>query len=593
MVLTLMASLDDRLIHALLYNGLTVEQIQALLPTAIDREQGWLNLEQGAIPLVTQTAAALDRFQSAAQSASSSWIDPSHVPVALQQMGITEAQAHRQLAGALWITSDDTQIITSVTGFTESPILPLRFMFPFSVVERLDPTSTHEITHASRAALQAATDWLERAIFTPKPSIRQRVSGILLEGKTVFMLASTGVNGLNLLYNLVMARLLSPAAYSQLALMVTLQLLIGLLPSAWQTAAARFGAAYHAHDDHAAIHHLKRFGRRWMIRIGAGVVVISLITMPLLAQIFQVGDAGLLLPIIIAIPFFLVAAADRGVLQGIGAFYALTAAYVGESLARFAIGVLLVLLLAGTSGALDGAVWGVGQSMIITWFIGWLALHHMRPTHGDQAAPHTDQAAWMRLTTLTLTALIGQVLITNSDFLLVKSLFPPADSGLYAAVSVLGRIAYFGALPLTIIMVPMFARRQALNQPTRPFFLIMLAGGALFCAVLLALATLFPAQILNIMYGEAYVSAAGLLPLYTLAASLYVIVNLVITYRVALGKGGDGIFSLIIGVAQVIGILLFHATLEQVIVVQIVLMSALVIIVVGRGLRADAPPVTT
>lgn len=573
----------DRLIQALvLLNGLTVEQAQALSPTQIDRTQGWIQISGGAVPLVNQTRAALEAFESA-------WFDPADVPAALERMKMNEAQAHRQLAGALWITSEDTRLITNAAGLTEAPILPLMYTFPFSIVERLQPDDTHEIAHTSRATLQAAADWLERELLTPKPSLRRRITGALLEGKTVFLLANTGVNGLNLLYNLVMARLLSPAAYSQLALMVTLQLLIGLLPSAWQTTAARYGAAYNAHDDLAAIHALKVFGRRWWSIIGASLLVIGLIAAPFLANLFQLSGAGLLLPLLLAVPFFIVAMADRGVLQGLNAFYWLTAAYVGEAVARLGIGALLALLLIGAGAALEGAVWGVGQSMLITWIIGWLALRTLRrlPDRSASAARHPDQAAWVRLTGLTLAALIGQALITNSDFLLVKSLFSPAESGLYAAVSVLGRIAYFGALPLTIIMVPLFARRQALDQPTRPLFFVMLAGGAVFCTGLVGTAALFPTPILSLFYGDAYLDAASLLPIYTLAASLYVIVNLVITYRVALGKASETILPMIAGIAQVIGILLFHESLQQVIAVQIVLMSLLLAAVLWRGLRVE------
>jgi len=578
------ASSLDRLIRSLiLLNGLTVEQVQTLQPSLIDRQEGWLRIGGGAVPLVSQTRAALTDFEQQSQD----WFDAAEVPAALERLHLTEAQAHRQLAGALWITSEDTRLITSAAGLTEAPILPLYYTFPFSIVERLQPHDTHEIAHASRATLQAAADWLERELLTPKPGLRQRITGALLEGKTVFLLANTGVNGLNLLYNLVMARLLSPAAYSQLALMVTLQLLIGLLPSAWQTTAARYGAAYNAHDDLDAIHALRAFGRRWLSIIGVVLMLIGLIAAPFLANLFQLSGGGLLLPLLIAVPFFIVAASDRGVMQGLNAFYWLTAAYVGEAVARLGIGVALALMLMGAGAALEGAVWGVGQSMLITWFLGWVALRNLRRPQHKPAAPHVDQRVWIRLTGLTLTALIGQALITNSDFLLVKSLFSPAESGLYAAVSVLGRIAYFGALPLTIIMVPLFARRQALDQPTRPLFLIMLAGGAVFCTALVGTAALFPTLILNLFYGDAYLSAASLLPIYTLAASLYVIVNLVITYRVALGKASETILPMIAGIAQVIGILMFHDSLQQVITVQIVLMSLLLVAVLWRGLRVD------
>ncbi|MEO0563236.1 MAG: hypothetical protein AAF125_14100, partial [Chloroflexota bacterium] len=192
---------------------------------------------------------------------------------------------------------------------------------------------------------------------------------------------------------------------------------------------------------------------------------------------------------------------------------------------------------------------------------------------------------WRGLFGVALVSLVGQALITNSDFLLVKSFFSPEDAGLYAAISVIGRITYFGALPVLVLLVPLISRKQALDEPTLPLFLLLFGGGGAVCLALIIASALFAPLIISVLYGAAYVDAAPLLPIYTIAASLFVLTNFIVNYRIALGRGDETIMPLIAGAAQFVGIILFHDTLFEVILVQVVLMSVLLAGVAWRAFR--------
>ena len=67
------------------------------------------------------------------------------------------------------------------------------------------------------------------------------------------------------------------------------------------------------------------------------------------------------------------------------------------------------------------------------------------------------------------------------------------------------------------------------------------------------------------LFGKQYLGIAPLLWLYALATSLYALANVVINYRLSLGMGRDTRFALAAGVAQILGIILFHQTLAQVV----------------------------
>jgi len=577
-------------ITLLLLNGVTAEQILHLPEAVVDITNGWITTYDGqTYPLVSYSINELQALLEATPE-----LDTDKLHEAVEAVRPLEAEAHRRLSGAIWLTNEENQIMLELSSSAETPILPLRFTFPFSVAGRLQPGEVSPIAERGRHVLQTAADWLFEQTLTEKPSLLQRITGMLRQGSFVFLIASTGVSGLNLVHNVLMGRLLSPADYSQLTLIITLQLLIGLMPTALQTVIARFTARYHAQDATDLLDALRRRGTRFSIWAGGAAGLVMLLAAPGIVALFRLDSVWLLLPVIAAVPFFVITGADRGLLQGVGGYWWLSGAYVTEGVIRLGVGVVLGYALLAVERSLEGAVWGIAQSMVATWFIAWLALRHL--PHEARDTDTTEQRReWVQVGWMTGLMLIGQVLITNSDFLLVKNFFSPDDAGLYAAVSVLGRIVYFGALPLTVLLVPLVARRQALNQPTRPILLLLVGGGVGVCGLLILIAAAFAPSILGVLYGQAYVTAASLLAPYALAASLYTLTNLVITYQIALGSGGETWMPIAAGTAQILAVIVFHDSLAQVITVQIILMSLLFCVVLWRVMRepqlnsTDAP----
>lgn len=562
-------------------NGLRIEQIRQLATATLDLDGGWVALPDGeTYPLVTQ---AIDALRDPNLDLASMDFN-----AACDTFADYEAESHRQLAGAIWITDEALQITLETAGHADVPLLPLRFVFPFSVTARLELGERSQIATEARQTLQTAADWLVQQSLSADVSLVQRVIGVLRQGSLVFLIASTGVSGLNLIHNVLMGRLLSPADYSQLTLIITLQLLVGLLAAAMQTVTARFSARYTAQQETGLLALLARQMNRFGWGVGAAAAIVVLLLSPVLINAFQLAGFAVLLPVIIALPFFVRTGVDRGILQGVGGYFWLSAAYITEGVLRLVLSVILGYALLDAGRSLDGAIWGLAQSMFFTWLIAWVALRHQDTSDTEHVDESHVIGEWQHLGRMTALVLIGQALITNSDFLLVKNFFSPEDAGLYAAVSVLGRIVYFGALPLTILLVPLVARRQALDEPTQPILMLLIGGGGVVCGGLILGSALFAEDILRLLYGLEYIAAAGLLAPYALAASLYTLTNLVITYQIALGSGGETGLPILAGILQIVGVLAFHDSLAQVITIQIVLMGLLFGMVLWRVLSPRA-----
>ncbi|MGB7342352.1 MAG: oligosaccharide flippase family protein [Phototrophicaceae bacterium] len=496
----------------------------------------------------------------------------------------TENDLREALSAAIWATFDEGQLLQDMVVLNTLTSLPLELTYPFSVADKIDPNDPARFKH-SLATIQAAVDYM----LEPSKPIASLLNK-LLDGKLVFLVVTTGVSGLNLIHNLLMGRLLSPADYGQLTFVNTILLIISLIPSGMQTVSARYSSIYESQEKDDLMQSLWRFGTRYGWITGVLISFLLFLLAPFFVDWFQLRNVWIVYPIAFGVPFFLATGTERGLLQGTERYYWLSGAYLMEGVIRLGLGVILTLVLTQTNRGLDGAIWALSQSLILTWFVAWLSFYSRSPIRDTLTAERSETLSaerkmWLSLFGYTAMALLGQALITNSDFVLVKTYFDSYDAGLYAAISVIGRIVYFGTLPLTVLIVPIIARQQVQGKSTQKLFFLLMGSGIILCGGLVLASLLFAPLIVETLYGTAYVDAAYLLPMYTVAAALFVLTNLLVTYRVALGKGSETWMPLVAAVAQIIGVIFFHDSLITIIIVQIIIMSVLFMGVAWRARR--------
>jgi O-antigen/teichoic acid export membrane protein len=174
---------------------------------------------------------------------------------------------------------------------------------------------------------------------------------------------------------------------------------------------------------------------------------------------------------------------------------------------------------------------------------------------------------------------VGQVVINNIDILLVKSFFPPAEAGLYAAVALFGRLLYFAAWSIVSAMFPISASRKPQEHRERVLTTSLLLVVGISTLFILALEVL-PDFVVGLVLGQSFAKVSGLLSLYAFATAIYSISVVLMAYEMSHKIANTGWFQLVVGGAIIIGISLFHASLRQVIQVQIFAMVLLLVAVI-------------
>src|SRR5205823_5331370 len=153
----------------------------------------------------------------------------------------------------------------------------------------------------------------------------------------------------------------------------------------------------------------------------------------------------------------------------------------------------------------------------------------------------------------------------------------------YAAVSLVGRVVYMLSWSVTSSMFPFSAgaRSEKGSRAVLSTALLLVAGIATLFTVS---AWLAPPAIWHVLLGSGFPVGnahfySSLLVLYALTTAIYAVAVVLMTYEISQKIGNLSWVQLGFSGAIITGIYLFHSTLHQVIVVQLVLMLVLVMVV--------------
>ena len=432
---------------------------------------------------------------------------------------------------------------------------------------------------ASKPAMPAVplrTGWRGRVVTLRYESAR---SSRLVSGSLIMLLGSSVVSAVNFGYNVAIARLLGPAGFGHISAIVTLLMLASAITLSFQLVCAKFVARSDSLAGKAEVYrNLRR--RAWLVGVTLGTALV-LFSGPMSGYL-RLPSSGLVVLLATGIAFYVPLGVKRGGLQGTCNFAQLSANFILEVVVKF----LGALLLVETGFGATGAVAAIAASVVIAYFVP-LRDELLAPKSAGRvpAAPDLGALGWMGAIPTSfregLQAIVfftGQVLINNVDILLVKHFFQPEQAGLYAAVALVGRVVYFASWSVVSAMFPISAGQKPTERNVSVLvvpLLFVLVIAVTFTLVL----QLVPGTVMRMVFGSGFTQVAPLLSLYATATGAYALSVVLIAFEMSRKLANTGWLQLLFSGLVVAGIALFHSTLRQVIVVQLVLMVLLLIAV--------------
>ncbi|MCR9065705.1 MAG: oligosaccharide flippase family protein [Cytophagales bacterium] len=382
---------------------------------------------------------------------------------------------------------------------------------------------------------------------------------------TLLFISTLVVNAGNYIINLIFGRWLGPADFSEVSLLVTLLLMVSFFALAFQLTGAKFAAE---NSENTEINFLYKWLNKRAIYTGIGMLVIVLSGAVFWKDFFQTTSSIPFFILGFSLPFYLLMSVNRGIFQGKLQYRKLALTYQSEMWVRLIVSIGLVYL----GYRVNGVAMGIAISLIATWWISRIKPENDLTT---QESTLTSTAIYKFLLIILFYEL-SQILINNSDIILVKHFFDPHDAGLYAALALIGRIVYFGTWTVVTLLFPLVIKLEKEGKDHTWYFLGGLAVVALLAAAIIFVCYFAPETVINLLFGEQYLSVAPLLWKYGLATALFASSNVFVYYHMSLDRLIPVWITVVGGIAQIVLISVFHEDFAQVIQVQIYLMLGLI-----------------
>jgi O-antigen/teichoic acid export membrane protein len=374
------------------------------------------------------------------------------------------------------------------------------------------------------------------------------------------------VNAGNYGINLLLGRWLGPTEFSEVSLLVTLLLMLSFWSLAFQLTSAKYVAEYLVENKPAELYNFLHWFKKLSVVVGIGLATLLISLSIFWKDFFQMRSSLLFIIFGVGMPFYLLMSVNRGVLQGQNNYRKLAITFQIEMWTRLILSIVLVKMGYGV----NGVAWGLTLSIFASWFVSNPSIEKFI------TIPFSNQKI-ISFFFIVLIYECSQILINNSDTILVKHFFSPTDAGLYAALALIGRIVYFGTWTVVTMLFPLVIKLEKEGKDHTKYFLGGLCVVGAIAGVIIIACYVMPELIVNILFGEKYISIAPLLWLYALATALFALVNVFVYYNMSLDRRLPVWLTMAGGILQILLIYAFHHTFKQVIQIQIYLMFGLLL----------------
>jgi O-antigen/teichoic acid export membrane protein len=400
-----------------------------------------------------------------------------------------------------------------------------------------------------------------------------------LLGGSLTLLAGSGLVGItNFLYNVATARMLGPTEFANATAVYTLLMLMSAITLTFQTVCAKYVAKSEDPAEqffaYTALHR-----KAWMASIGLGLVLI-LFESPITAYL-NLPDRSLIVLLGIGTAFYIPLGVRRGYTQGTHSFGPLAINFMLEGMVRLIGAIVFIRLGLGVKGAVLASVAAVVVSYVV-------AKSAPRP---PAVRPATVSIPFQEgLQAIVFFA--GQVVINNFDILLVKHFFASEQAGVYAAVSLVGRVVNMCAWSVVNTMFPVSAAARSNDREARRVLLTSLVLVFLILSGLILGISAVPSFLWRVIFGahlgqSNFGGLTSLLILYAVTTAIYSLSSVIITYEMSRKIANTSWLQLAFSGCLILGICVFHQTLRQVIFVQLILVLVMLVLVALPLLRRE------
>jgi O-antigen/teichoic acid export membrane protein len=355
-----------------------------------------------------------------------------------------------------------------------------------------------------------------------------------------------------------MARLLSVADYGVLVSIMAIYTLIAVPSEAVQNTITRYVTL---NPEPGKIKDIMRKSFKRFSRLSLAAFILFIILAIPLSKYLNIGYFALAVSgFVIFVTFF--NPIPRAVLLGEKKYSSLGLNVILEGVLKIVLGVGFVFLFSSLGYfylKVHGAVLGVVVGALIALFVAFVPLKNISSAV-EQKANVKDIYFYVKpafIVTLVIFAFI------SVDVILAKIIFDPETAGSYAIASTLGKIIFFVTGPIAKAMFPLTSSES--NQSVKSRKILIYSGIFLFAMILFGLLIyyFFPTLLVLLFSGKSLPAAESILFIIAIGSALVAISNLLLTYRLSIGKTKGSIYFGSFIVIEILLLCFYSQTIMQ------------------------------
>lgn len=344
-------------------------------------------------------------------------------------------------------------------------------------------------------------------------------AGIRTRTTVLVAVGQLSMNGAAYVFSVVAARMLIPAEFGVVTALLSL-LQMGIVTSLGLQAAAARQIAVAGSDRDAKIGTVLRSTSAAALAVGLAVAVAS----PVLTWLLHLDSIWPALLCAVTLVPLTAMGGFVGIAQGSERWGVVTAIGLANGFGRLVGGVIALVIHPSVVSAMLGVAIGAWMPVIV----GASAL-------GVRAAGLHTRKPLIREAILGTHTLFAFYVLSNLDALIARNQLPAHQAGLYAAGLILGKAALMAPSFIGVLLFPRLARDTTADSRTLAVGLVAAAGLAATVAT-----AVLPNLALLLAGGPQYADVADRLWLFTMAGSIWAVVQVLVLDALARRRRGVG-----------------------------------------------------
>lgn len=384
-------------------------------------------------------------------------------------------------------------------------------------------------------------------------------------GSLVMLIGSNIYNLSQFVYHFLAGRFLTKAEYGELAAIISLLGLLSIIQLSLNLTITKFISS---EKDNEKLSDFIHWIFNWGLKLGLIFALLTLILSPFIVSFLNIKHINIVLILGPILVFTITLVTLRSILQGLLKFNQ----YVYSLLTEAAFKLIFTLTFFVLGWATFGAMIGFLLAVVISFVVTLIPIY---PYLKRKVKDKPLALPFIKYSQVTLFQGLAMTSFNSSDLLLVKHFFNSDQAGLYAAMSVLGKVVFFASIPIASVMFPLVSKRHTLNLKYKNIFIMSVLGLLIICLPIILIYFYFPQVPITTLFKKDYLEGANLLWIFGIFNGLLALATLLVQFYLSIGKVIPVYFFLAASLLQIILIWFVHPSLEGVIEVSILILLLL------------------